>query len=190
MNRNPHSFSTFVASVAICLSCVALADQPKKDQPEAAKGGPKDSPEAVSQRTGPRDGTVPKPKGTADGEAVKRSGARDGEGTPKAGPKDNPNASKPERGGDAVPAVAAAPAQALLKTKEGKVFAAYDKDQSGGVTAEEIVAMRSQDFNRRDVRKLEEVIKQFDSDGDSKTLSVEEFIRWRQSGSPLAGSRR
>jgi bla regulator protein BlaR1 len=110
-----------------------------------------------------------------DGEGAPKAGPKDGEGAPKAGPKDGEGAPKagPKEGDPANPA-------ALLNTKGGKMFKAYDKDGSGGVSAEEIFGMREGDRkpSRSEVRKMEDLVEDLDTDGNPKELSVTEFLRY------------
>ena len=65
-------------------------------------------------------------------------------------------------------------------------FKAYDKDQSGDVTAEEISNMRERKLSRREIRKLEDAIEELNTDENEKALNLDEFIRyleWRRGGS-------
>lgn len=122
----------------------------------AEKQGPRDG---EARKEGPRDGDAPK-EGPRDGDRPKEGGERDGA---KPAEKGNPD---PAKG---------------LNTKEGKIFVAYDKDRSGTVTDEEIVAMmegKQNSSGRREVRKM---VDRADKDGDGE-LNYDEFSWWMRVG--------
>lgn len=143
-----------------------------RDGEGAAKAGPRDGEGAA--KAGPREGDGAAKAGARDGEGVAKMGPRDGEGGAKAGPRDGDGAAKAGGDKDKAPANNAA----LMNTKGGKMFKAYDKDANGGVTAEEIAAMREGETSRSEVRRLEGVIKDLNTDDKDKELNVEEFIRY------------
>jgi hypothetical protein len=92
----------------------------------------------------------------------------------KRGPEDVGGAKKPEADG--------APAKGKgLNTKEGKVFVAYDKDRSGAVSDEEIVAMMEGKQNSRGRREVRKAIDRADKDGDD-VLNFDEFLWWYKVG--------
>lgn len=133
------------------------ADKEGGRSPEAA-AGKRDNPEA--KKAGPR-----------DGEGAKKAGPRDGEGGVKPEGARDPNNKKPEAAPD--------PKQAAkLRTKEGKIFQAYDKDKSGGVTADEISAMFEGKRSRREIRKLGDLVEDLDVDGNKKELNLDEFTEY------------
>ncbi|MDA8633962.1 EF-hand domain-containing protein [Verrucomicrobiales bacterium] len=104
---------------------------------------------------------------------AEKPGPKDGE-RGKRGPEDVGGAKKPEAGG--------APAQGKgLNTKEGKVFVAYDKDRSGAVSDEEIVAMMEGKQNSRGRREVRKAIDRADKDGDD-VLNFDEFLWWYKVG--------
>lgn len=104
---------------------------------------------------------------------AEKPGPKDGE-RGKRGPGDVGGVKKPEAGG--------APAQGKgLNTKEGKVFVAYDKDRSGAVSDEEIVAMMEGKQNSRGRREVRKAIDRADKDGDD-VLNFDEFLWWYKVG--------
>lgn len=104
---------------------------------------------------------------------AEKPGPKDGE-RGKRGPEDVGGAKKPEAGN--------APAQGkALNTKEGKVFVAYDKDRSGAVSDEEIVAMMEGKQNSRGRREVRKAIDRADKDGDD-VLNFDEFLWWYKVG--------
>jgi len=104
---------------------------------------------------------------------AEKPGPKDGE-RGKRGPEDVGGVKKPEAGG--------APAQGKgLNTKEGKVFVAYDKDRSGAVSDEEIVAMMEGKQNSRGRREVRKAIDRADKDGDD-VLNFDEFLWWYKVG--------
>lgn len=143
------------AFTAICFSVPSLAAD-KEGNPPAEKPGA-----APAEKPGAKDPGKEKP-GPKDGERGKR------------GPRDVGGVKKPEAGG--------APAQGKgLNTKEGKVFVAYDKDRSGAVSDEEIVAMMEGKQNSRGRREVRKAIDRADKDGDD-VLNFDEFLWWYKVG--------
>ena len=87
-----------------------------------------------------------------------KAGATDRGGAAKMGPRDGDRkavdpgkADAPEGRKDPKPAVRA-------NSKEGKVFAAYDKDDDGSVTADEIAAMKEGKQNSRAKREFRKAV--------------------------------
>jgi hypothetical protein len=104
---------------------------------------------------------------------AEKPGSKDGERS-KRGPEDVGGAKKPEAGNT--------PAQGkALNTKEGKVFVAYDKDRSGAVSGEEVVAMMEGKQNSQGRREVRKAIDRADKDGDD-VLNFDEFLWWYKVG--------
>jgi hypothetical protein len=104
---------------------------------------------------------------------AEKPGPKNGE-RGKRGPEDVGGEKKPE--GDGAPAKGKG-----LNTKEGKVFVAYDKDRSGAVSDEEIVAMMEGKQNSRGRREVRKAIDRADKDGDD-VLNFDEFLWWYKVG--------
>lgn len=98
----------------------------------------------------------------------------DGEGAAKKGPRDGDR--KPAEAGKA----GAKPA-APQNTKEGKVFATYDKDGDGSVTTEEMASMKEGKQNSRAKREFGKAVDRADKDKDGK-LNLDEFAWWYKIG--------
>jgi len=166
--------SAVLVAAAIGLTVFPTAMTADERNPKIpAEAGPRDGEGAP--KAGPRDGEGAPKAGPRDGEGAPKAGPKEGEGAPKAGPKDGEGAPKagPKDGAPANQA-------ALLNTKGGKMFKAYDKDGSGGVSAEEIFGMREGDRkpSRSEVRKMEDLVEELDADDNAKELSVTEFLRY------------
>lgn len=72
-------------------------------------------------------------------------------------------------------------AAAGKNTKEGKMFATYDKDGDGGVSAEEMADMKEGKQNSRAKREFRKAVKRADKDEDGQ-LNLEEFTWWLEVG--------
>lgn len=108
--------------------------------------------------------------GAAERKGAAKKGPRDGDQKPaEAGKADAPEGKK-----DAQPA-------AQLNTKEGKVFSAYDKNDDGSVTAEEMASMREGKQNSRAKREFRKAVDRADKDEDGK-LNLDEFAWWYKVG--------
>lgn len=70
-----------------------------------------------------------------------------------------------------------APKARPANSKQGKVFAAYDKDRDGLVTAKEIEAMMEGRQNSRGRREIRKWVHDADKD-DNDALDFEEFVWW------------
>ncbi|MEM7698283.1 MAG: EF-hand domain-containing protein [Verrucomicrobiota bacterium] len=87
-------------------------------------------------------------------------------------PEADGKARKPAEGGDRDPA---APRKA--NSKEKKVFGAYDADDDGLVTADEIVAMMEAKQNSRGRREVRKAVDRADKNGD-ELLDFDEWHWW------------
>ncbi len=97
-----------------------------------------------------------------DGAKPKAEADRDGNKKPAEGKKD--------------PAAAAG-----KNSKEGKMFATYDKDGDGGVSADEMAGMKEGKQNSRAKREFRKAVDRADKDEDGQ-LNLEEFTWWLEVG--------
>ena len=140
---------------ALSFSVPALAADKEGDPPAEKPGA------APAEKPGAKDPGKEKP-GPKDGDKGRR------------GPGDVEGGKRPEAGG------APAPGKGL-NTKEGKVFVTYDKDRSGAVSDEEIVAMMEGKQNSRGRREVRKAVDRADKDGDD-VLNFDEFLWWYKVG--------
>lgn len=99
-----------------------------------------------------------------DGVKPKAEADRDGNGKAAEGKKDPPAA-----------------AAAGKNSKESKMFATYDKDGDGGVSAEEMAAMKEGKQSSSDKREFRKAVTRADKDKDGQ-LNLEEFAWWLKVG--------
>ncbi len=97
------------------------------------------------------------------------------EGDPPAetGNRDSPEAAAAKSG----PADPGKKTAAAGASKEAKVFATYDADDDGFVTADEMADMKEGDQNSRARREFRKAVKRADTNDDEK-LDVKEFAWW------------